>query len=118
MIITCSYPIPCSYPVVIKNQVSQIYWFSSGFVLTNLQLLHVYAKNYEGNGNLLLIRIGRYTLDGLVLAQVIFMGFVGINKLEVHLGLSAVMIPFTVLVKILYEVSVCVFIPRILTCRI
>ena len=35
-----------------------------------LQLLHVYAKVYEGNGTLLLIRLLRYSLDGLVLAQV------------------------------------------------
>ena len=31
-----------------------------------LQLIHVYAKNYEGNGQLLLIRIVRYSLDGMV----------------------------------------------------
>ena len=29
------------------------------------QLLHVYAKNYEGNGKVLLIRMVRYSLDGL-----------------------------------------------------
>ena len=29
------------------------------------QLLHVYAKNYEGNGKVLLIRMVRYTLDGM-----------------------------------------------------
>ena len=30
------------------------------------QLLHVYAKHYEGNGQVLLIRIVRYSLDGKV----------------------------------------------------
>ena len=29
-----------------------------------MQLLHVYAKNYEGNGQIILIRIVRYSLDG------------------------------------------------------
>lgn len=29
------------------------------------QLLHVYAKNYEGNGQTLLIRMIRYSLDGM-----------------------------------------------------
>src|SRR6266436_10295141 len=29
-----------------------------------LQLIHVYAKNYEGNGRLILIRLVRYSLDG------------------------------------------------------
>jgi hypothetical protein len=33
-------------------------------------LLHVYAKNYEGNGHHLLIRMVRYSLDGLLFAQV------------------------------------------------
>ena len=28
------------------------------------QLLHVYAKNYEGNGQNLLIRLVRFSLDG------------------------------------------------------
>jgi hypothetical protein len=28
------------------------------------QLIHVYAKNYEGNGQTMLIRIVRYSLDG------------------------------------------------------
>lgn len=31
------------------------------------QLLHVYAKNYEGNGQNLLIRLVRYSLDGELL---------------------------------------------------
>lgn len=69
--------------------------------LTNSQLLHVYAKNYEGNGNMILIRLGRYTLDGLILAQVIFMGFLGVNKKEIHVALTAVMIVFTVFFKLL-----------------
>ena len=39
-------------------------------MLMVLQLLHVYAKNYEANGQVLLIRMVRYSLDGLVLGQV------------------------------------------------
>ena len=64
--------------------------------------MHVYAKNYEGNGNIILIRIVRFTLDGLILAQVIFLGFMAINKKEIHVVLSAIMIVFTVLVKLVY----------------
>ena len=33
-------------------------------VIIKNQLLHVYAKNYEGNGKFLLIRMTRYSLDG------------------------------------------------------
>jgi len=29
-----------------------------------LQLIHVYAKNYEGSGRHILIRLVRYSLDG------------------------------------------------------
>ncbi|KAL5501776.1 hypothetical protein ACEPAH_9036 [Sanghuangporus vaninii] len=79
-----------------------VVYYAVQTVIIKNQLLHVYAKNYEGNGKLILIRVGRYTLDGLVLAQVIFLGFVGVNKLEVHLGLTAVMIAFTVFIKILF----------------
>jgi hypothetical protein len=32
--------------------------------MVSLQLIHVYAKNYEGNGRLILIRLVRYSLDG------------------------------------------------------
>ncbi|THH08507.1 hypothetical protein EW145_g2662 [Phellinidium pouzarii] len=78
-----------------------VYFAVENVVIRN-QLLHVYAKNYEGNGSLILIRIGRYTLDGLILAQVIFMGFLGVVKKEVHVALTAVMIVFTVIVKIVY----------------
>lgn len=78
----------------------------------------MYAKNYEANGSLLLIRLGRYSLDGLILAQVsaeglsvfswgltlfkvVFLGFLAVVKKEVHVGLTAVMIVATILSKIL-----------------
>ncbi|KAI5117451.1 hypothetical protein M0805_005828 [Coniferiporia weirii] len=77
-------------------------YFSVESVVIKNQLLHVYAKNYEGNGSLILIRFGRYTLDGLILAQVIFLAFLGVVQKEIHVGLTAVMIAFTVLVKILF----------------
>lgn len=78
-----------------------VYYLVEMVVIKN-QLLHVYAKNYEGNGHLILIRIVRYTLDGLILAQVIFLGFMAINKKEVHVALTAIMIFFTVLVKLVF----------------
>ena len=42
----------------------------------------------------------RYSIDGLILAQIIFMGFLGINKKEVHVALTAVMVFFTVITKL------------------
>ena len=38
-------------------------------VIIKNQLIHVYAKPYEGNGRNILIRFTRYSMDGLVLAQ-------------------------------------------------
>lgn len=48
---------------VMKNQVFGPLTLDS-FLMLVFQLLHVYAKNYEGNGQLLLIRMVRYSLDG------------------------------------------------------
>ncbi|KAH8114732.1 DUF221-domain-containing protein [Phellopilus nigrolimitatus] len=79
-----------------------VLYFAIESVVIKNQLLHVYAKIYEGNGSLLLIRLGRYTLDGLILAQVIFMGFLGVVKKEAQLGLTAVMLVFTVVFKLLF----------------
>lgn len=79
-----------------------VLYFAIETVVIKNQLLHVYAKNYEGNGNLILIRLVRFSLDGLILAQVIFMAFMGVNKKEVHVALTAVMIAVTVLVKIIF----------------
>jgi hypothetical protein len=45
-----------------------------------LQLIHVYAKNYEGNGQLLLIRIVRYSLDGMGLYYIINLPFTHLNQ--------------------------------------
>ncbi|KAI0671009.1 DUF221-domain-containing protein [Trametes maxima] len=62
-------------------------------------LLHVYAKNYEGNGQTLLIRMVRYSLDGLMLAQVVFLAYMVVNKKTVNVGLSAVLIVITAAYK-------------------
>jgi len=39
-------------------------------VITKNQLLHVYSKKYENDGKVNLVRIVRYSLDGVMLAQV------------------------------------------------
>ncbi|KAI1793237.1 hypothetical protein LXA43DRAFT_231356 [Ganoderma leucocontextum] len=63
------------------------------------QLLHVYAKNYEGNGQKLLIRMVRYSLDGLILAQVVFLAYMVVNKKTVNVAISAVLIIITAMYK-------------------
>ncbi|CDO75297.1 hypothetical protein BN946_scf184654.g5 [Trametes cinnabarina] len=71
-----------------------VYFCVEATVVKN-QLLHVYAKNYEGNGQTLLIRIVRYSLDGMMLAQVVFLAYMVVNKKTVNVGLSAVLIIIT-----------------------
>jgi hypothetical protein len=39
-------------------------------VIIRNQLIHVYAKPYEGQGRNILIRFTRYSMDGLILAEV------------------------------------------------
>ncbi|KZT41882.1 DUF221-domain-containing protein [Sistotremastrum suecicum HHB10207 ss-3] len=56
-----------------------IYFAIEAVVIKN-QLIHVYAKPYEQNGQKILIRISRYTMDGLVLAQVVLLAFMVLNK--------------------------------------
>ncbi|KAG6907871.1 hypothetical protein DXG01_007035, partial [Tephrocybe rancida] len=64
-------------------------------------LIHVYAKNYENNGKVLLIRLVRYSLDGLLLGQAVFLAYMVVLKKSVNVGLAAFLILFTAVVKLL-----------------
>ncbi|KAJ3566033.1 hypothetical protein NP233_g7257 [Leucocoprinus birnbaumii] len=77
-----------------------LYFFIQSGVVKN-QFIHVYAKHYEGNGQHLLIRIVRYSLDGLVLTQGVFLAYMVVLKKSVNVGLAAFLIVFTVVVKII-----------------
>lgn len=83
--------------------------------LVKNQLIHVYAKNYEGNGKLILIRLTRYSLDGLfvralvnymlifaglILSQAVFLAYMVVLKKTVNVALAAVLIILTTLFKI------------------
>ncbi|KAJ6508720.1 hypothetical protein C8R45DRAFT_815696 [Mycena sanguinolenta] len=89
-------------PIVIPF--GAFYFFIESGVIRN-QLLHVYAKNYELNGQVLLIRLARYSLDGellgLLLAQTVFMAYMIVLKKTVNVGLSAFLVVFTIIVKLL-----------------
>ena len=54
----------CVAFAVVKNQVSASYFLLEMVFDYFLQLIHVYAKNYEGSGRHILIRLVRYSLDG------------------------------------------------------
>ncbi|KAH9002732.1 hypothetical protein EDB86DRAFT_3063264 [Lactarius hatsudake] len=65
-------------------------YFSIEKVVIKNQFLHVYAKNYEGNGQIILIRIIRYSLDA----------YMAVLQKEINLALTAVLIVSTALTKI------------------
>ncbi|KAJ3506561.1 hypothetical protein NLJ89_g6803 [Agrocybe chaxingu] len=77
-----------------------LYFFIQTGVVKN-QLLHVYAKNYESDGRVLLIRFVRYSLDGLVLSQAVFLAYMVVLKKSANVGLAGFLIVFTVLVKVI-----------------
>ncbi|KAJ7078629.1 hypothetical protein C8R43DRAFT_351529 [Mycena crocata] len=85
-------------PVVIPF--GAFYFFIEAGIVKN-QLLHIYAKNYEGNGQVILIRIARYSLDGLILSQTVFMIYMVVIKKSINVGLAAFLIVFTTIVKLL-----------------
>ncbi|KIL63242.1 hypothetical protein M378DRAFT_80006 [Amanita muscaria Koide BX008] len=66
-----------------------------------VQFIHVYARSYEGNGHVILIRIVRYSLDGLILAQAVFLSYMVVLRRVTNVGLSAVLVATTLLVKVL-----------------
>ncbi|KJA17998.1 hypothetical protein HYPSUDRAFT_45721 [Hypholoma sublateritium FD-334 SS-4] len=76
------------------------YFFIQSGIVKN-QLIHVYAKNYEGDGRVLVIRMVRYSLDGLVLSQAVFLAYMVVLKKSANVGLSAFLIVFTVIVKLI-----------------
>ncbi|KZP31510.1 hypothetical protein FIBSPDRAFT_972262 [Athelia psychrophila] len=76
-----------------------IYFCVENAVVRN-QLVHVYAKNYEGNGRLIIIRLIRYSCDGLMVSQVVFLAYMVVLKKTANVALSAVLIVITLAVKL------------------
>ncbi|KAG1751153.1 hypothetical protein EDB19DRAFT_1675660 [Suillus lakei] len=72
-------------------------YFSVETAVVKNQLLHVYAKNYECNGQILLIRILRYSLD----AQFVFLAYMAVLRITVNVALSGFLFVFTAIVKII-----------------
>ncbi|KAF9077786.1 hypothetical protein BDP27DRAFT_1311677 [Rhodocollybia butyracea] len=96
---------PLVIPFVILGASHEFANVVSGVVKNHL--IHVYAKNYEGNGQVILIRAIRYSLDGLVLAQTVFLAYMVVLKKSVNVGLSAFLMVFTIVVKICTITRIC-----------
>jgi hypothetical protein len=76
-------------------------YFSVETAVVKNQLLHVYAKNYECNGQILLIRILRYSLDGLMLSQFVFLAYMAVLRITANVVLSGILFVFTAIVKVI-----------------
>lgn len=77
-----------------------LYFFVASGVVKN-QLLHVYAKHYEQNGHNILIRVVRYSLDGAILSQTVFLAYMLVLKKSVNVGLTVFLMVFTLIFKIM-----------------
>ncbi|KAG9033951.1 hypothetical protein FRB95_014030 [Tulasnella sp. JGI-2019a] len=77
-----------------------LFYFSIVLVVFKHQFLHVYSKAYEMNASVLLIRIQRYSMDGIILAQVIFFTLMIISKEKALAGLTGLFFSFTAIFKI------------------
>lgn len=76
-------------------------YFAVETVVIKNQFVHLYAKNYECNGQNLLIRMVRYSLDGLMFSQFVFLAYMAVLKKTVNLTLAAVLFILTAIVKLL-----------------
>ncbi|KAF7981445.1 hypothetical protein HWV62_33457 [Athelia sp. TMB] len=76
-----------------------IYFCVENAVIRN-ELVHVYAKNYEGDGRVMIIRIIRYSCDGLMVSQIVFLAYMVVLKKTVNVALSVVLLVLTVAVKL------------------
>ncbi|KAF5338898.1 hypothetical protein D9611_008815 [Ephemerocybe angulata] len=77
-----------------------LYFFVQSGVIKN-QLIHVYAKNYEGNGKTLLIRMVRYSLDGMILSLVVMLAYMVVLKKSANVGLCVFLIALTAVFKLM-----------------
>ncbi|KAF8578198.1 hypothetical protein K439DRAFT_1663846 [Ramaria rubella] len=75
-------------------------YFSFESVIVKHQLVHVYAKTYDNNGKLILIRIVRYSLDGLIVAQLVFLAFLVVLRQNSKAAVIGVLLGCTVIVKL------------------
>ncbi|KAG9019901.1 hypothetical protein FRB90_000031 [Tulasnella sp. 427] len=75
-------------------------YFSVASVVFKHQFLHVYSKAYEMNASVILIRWVRYSLDGIILSQVIFLALTIILKKDVLAGFAGLFIGLTVVIKL------------------
>ncbi|EJD50636.1 hypothetical protein AURDEDRAFT_112230 [Auricularia subglabra TFB-10046 SS5] len=97
LVVTITILFSCLTPLVIPFAVL---YFAVEVVVIKNQLLHVYSKKYENDGKIILIRIVRYSLDGVMLAQVVLMAFMILQRKAPHAIVLGIFVLCTAIVKV------------------
>lgn len=94
MVIPFNFVYFCFAVTVFKNQIAHVYW----------------RRNYESNGRHIYTRAFRYSLDALILGQIVSVAFLEVLKLY-GLGAACIpLIPVTAFVKVSARHFLCLII--------
>ncbi|KAG9102105.1 hypothetical protein FRC06_002321 [Ceratobasidium sp. 370] len=75
-------------------------YFGVALAVFKHQFVHVYRKIYDGNAENIVIRILRYSLDGLMLSQVVLMAVMILLQQSIQAGLVGTALVLTALAKL------------------
>ncbi|KAG9077181.1 hypothetical protein FS749_010960, partial [Ceratobasidium sp. UAMH 11750] len=75
-------------------------YFTVALAVFKHQFVHVYRKIYDGNAENIVIRILRYSLDGLMLSQVVLMAVMVLLQQSIQAGLVGTALVLTALTKL------------------
>ncbi|CAE6451481.1 unnamed protein product, partial [Rhizoctonia solani] len=75
-------------------------YFVVALVIFKHQFVHVYRKIYDGNAVNIVIRILRYSLDGLMLSQVVLMAIMLLLQQTIQAGIIGTALVLTALAKL------------------
>ncbi|QRV77375.1 tranport-associated late exocytosis protein [Ceratobasidium sp. AG-Ba] len=75
-------------------------YFSVALAVFKHQFVHVYRKIYDGNAENIVIRILRYSLDGLMFSQIVLMAVMVLLQQSIQAGLVGTALVLTALTKL------------------
>ncbi|PVG01499.1 hypothetical protein CPB86DRAFT_699009 [Serendipita vermifera] len=87
-------------------------YFSFALAVHKNQLMRVYSKWYDQNGSVIIIRIFRYTLDGFIFAEIVFLALNILTRrshreqdadvINANFGLTGILLAVTIGIKIYF----------------
>ncbi|KAG9111074.1 hypothetical protein FRC07_008109, partial [Ceratobasidium sp. 392] len=75
-------------------------YFCVALAVFKHQFVHVYRKIYDGNAENIVIRILRYSLDGLMLSQIVLMAVMVLLQQSIQAGITGTALVLTALTKL------------------